>query len=94
MEKEYKEEWMEWKRRLENKVVVNGRLRIRTFKEFLEATNKRDFIPLEERKAKEKEPFFVIDTQGSPYLVEDLKIPLRDITPQPPSPRGIRVNVD
>ena len=95
MEKEYKEEWMEWKRRPENKIVVNGRLRMRTFKEFLEATNKRDFIPLEERKAKAKEePFFVIDTQGSPRLVEDLEMPLRDMTPLPPSPRGIRVNAD
>ena len=94
MEKEYKAEWMEWKRRPENKIVVNGRLRMRTFKEFLEATNKRDFIPLEERKAKAKEPFFIIDTQGSPHLVEDLKMPLQDMTPIPPSPRGIRINAD
>jgi hypothetical protein len=47
-EKQYKEEWMTWKRRPENKTTVNGRLRMRTFKEFLEVTNTDDCIPLDE----------------------------------------------
>jgi hypothetical protein len=68
-EKQYKAEWMDWKRRPENKILVNGRLRMRTFKQFLEVTNKDDCIPLDE-----SHPLWVPSRRGKPSFFIDAPV--------------------
>ena len=92
----------EQKRRLENKIVSNGRLRIQTFKEFLHEIGKADFILLDKNHPlqvllyrKGKEPLFVIDIEGSGSLVyvpKSVQILLWDCPLLATLSRSIRIN--